>query len=109
MQVFGDKNQQKLEIFGICDSVCVFRNSLDEGFAEPPIRNKHEVPSDMVQLDIKQLRNLNEEGMRNSGIGYRHKSGCKAVRSNCMHLLVDVHSRYSSVRIMADKAAESVT
>ena len=32
MQVFGDKNQQKLEIFGICDSVCVFRNGLSSTF-----------------------------------------------------------------------------
>ena len=29
MKVFGNERHQKLEIFGICESVCVFRESLN--------------------------------------------------------------------------------
>ena len=76
---------------------------------EPPRRYEHEAPGDMVHLDIKKLRNFNEEGIRNSTTGNRHKSANKAAGSQYMHVAVDDHSRYASVSIFEDETAESVT
>ncbi len=76
---------------------------------EPRQRYEHEAPGDMIHLDIKKLRNFNEEGIRTPGNGNRHKSANKGIGSQCMHVAVDDHSRYATVSIYEDETAESVT
>ena len=75
----------------------------------PPRRYEHEAPGDMVHLDIKKLRNFNEEGIRNAENGNRHKSANKAAGTQCMHVAVDVHTRYATVSVLEDETAESAT
>ena len=74
-----------------------------------PRRYEHEAPGDMVHLDIKKLRNFNEEGIRTDENGNRHKSANKAAGTQCMHVAVDDHSRYATVSVIEDETAESVT
>ena len=45
---------------------------------DPTKRYEHEAPSDMKHLEIKTLRNFNEEGIRNEEAGNPHKSANKA-------------------------------
>lgn len=63
----------------------------------------------MIHLDIRKLRNFNEEGIRTSDRGKRSKSAIKGAGSQCMHVAFDEHSRYASVSIFEDEIAESVT
>ena len=63
----------------------------------------------MIHLDIKNLRNFNEEGSMDSTNGNQSKSASKGVSSQCMHVAVDDHWRYASVSIFDDDTAESVT
>ena len=63
----------------------------------------------MIHLDIKKLRNFNEEGVMDFNTGNRHKSANKVAGSRCMHIAIDDHSRYASVIIMEDETADSVT
>ena len=72
-------------------------------------RYKHEALRDMIHLDIKKLRNFNEEGVRDCNIDNRHKSADKATGSQCMPVAVYDHSRYASVIIMEDETEERVT
>ena len=76
---------------------------------EPPRRYQHEALGDMIHLDIKKLRNFNEEDVRDCKTGNRHKSVNKVAGSKCMHVAIDDHPRYASVSIMEDETAESVT
>ena len=76
---------------------------------DPPRRYEHEEPGDLVHLDIKTLRNFNEERIRDPDSGNRHKSANKAAGTQCMHVAIDDHSRYATVSIFEDEIAESVT
>ena len=63
----------------------------------------------MIHLDIKKLRNFNEEGVRDFNTGNRHKSANKVAGSKCMHVAIDDHFRYASVIITEDETVDSVT
>ena len=63
----------------------------------------------MIHTDIKKLRNFNNEGVRDCGTSNRHKSVDEVAGSQCMHLVVDDHSRHALVSIMEDETAKSVT
>ena len=76
---------------------------------DSPQRYEYNEPGDMIHLDIKKLRNFNEEGIMDSTNGSRSKSANKGAYSQCMHVAVDDHSRYASVSIFDDETADSVT
>ena len=63
----------------------------------------------MIHLDIKKLRNFNEEDVWDYNTDNRHKSVNEVAGSQCKHVAVDDHLRYASVSIMEDETAESVT
>ncbi len=76
---------------------------------EPRQRDEHEAAGEVIYLDLKNLRNFNEEGIRNPGNGNRHKSANKRKGWQCIHVAVDDHSLYATVSIYEDQTAESVT
>ena len=79
------------------------RKNIEPRDEDPPKRYEHEAPGNMIYLDIKTLRNFNEEA------GIRHKSANKAAGTPCMHVAVDDHSRYATVSVLEDETAESLT
>ena len=62
----------------------------------------------MVHIGIKNQRTCKQEGIRNAGIGNRHKSVYNVVDSQIMHVAINIGSRYASVSIIADETADSV-
>ena len=63
----------------------------------------------MIHLNIKKLRNFNEEGVRDCNTNNLHKPANKVEGSQWMHADIDDHLRYFSVSIMEDETSESVT
>ena len=53
------------------------KKDIEDRDEEPLRRYEHEAPADMIYLDIKKLRNFNEEGVRDCKTSNRHKSGNK--------------------------------
>ena len=71
---------------------------------EEPLRcDEHETPIDMIHVDIKILQNFKEKGVKDCCTGTKHKSANKVGGFPCMHVVIDDHSSYASVRIMGMK------
>ena len=84
-------------------------NDIEDRAEEPPRRYEHEALGDLIHLDIKKLRNFNEEGVRNCNTGNRYISANKVAGSQRMHVAIDDHSCYASVSKIEDETAGSVT
>ena len=85
------------------------KKDIEDREEDPLRRYEHEALKDMIHLDIKKLRNFNEEGVRDFNTGNLHKSTNKATGSQRMHVAIYGHSRYASASIIEDETAESVT
>ena len=66
---------------------------------EPPLHYEREALGDMFHLDIKKLRNFDEEGVRECSTGNRHKSANNVAASQYKQVSVDNLSRYASISI----------
>ena len=71
------------------------KKDIEDRDEDPPRRYEYEPRGDMIHLDIKKLRNFNKEGVTDCNTGNRHKSAYKIAGSQCMHVAIDVHSRYA--------------
>ena len=71
------------------------KKDIEDRDEDPRRRYEYEPRGDMFHLDIKKLRNFNKESVRDCNTGNRHKPAYKTAGSQCIHVAIDVYSRYA--------------